>query len=38
MTKSLASLIRKQQPWLNTQNFLGKIDRNLQAVMAPATV
>ena len=38
MTKDLASLVGKQQPWLNTQDFLGKIDRNLQAAMAPATV
>ena len=36
MTKDLAALIGKQQPWLNTQDFLSKIDRNLQAAMAAA--
>jgi isocitrate dehydrogenase len=30
MTKDLAVLIGPQQPWLNTQNFLAEIDRNLQ--------
>jgi isocitrate dehydrogenase len=34
MTKDLASLIGKQQPWLNTQAFLAKIDENLHAAMA----
>ena len=36
MTKDLASLIGRDQPWLNTQAFLGKIDENLQAAMASA--
>jgi isocitrate dehydrogenase len=36
MTKDLASLIGKQQPWLNTQAFLAKIDENLHAAMATA--
>ena len=34
MTKDLASLIGSDQPWMNTQNFLGKIDENLQKAMA----
>ncbi len=34
MTKDLASLIGRQQPWLNTQDFLDRIDANLQAAMA----
>lgn len=34
MTKDLAGLIGKQQPWLNTQDFLDHIDFNLQAAMA----
>jgi len=34
MTKDLASLIGKQQPWLNTQDFLDRIDSNLQSAMA----
>ena len=34
MTKDLAILISKEQKWLNTQDFLGKIDENLQAAMA----
>jgi isocitrate dehydrogenase len=34
MTKDLASLISKDQPWMNTQNFLAKIDENLQKAMA----
>ena len=34
MTKDLASLIGKQQPWLNTQDFLDRIDANLQTAMA----
>ncbi len=33
MTKDLALLIGKQQPWLNTQDFLSKIDANLQREM-----
>ncbi len=34
MTKDLASLIGKDQPWLNTQAFLGRIDENLRTAMA----
>ena len=34
MTKDLAILIGKQQPWLNTQDFLDRIDANLQRAMA----
>jgi isocitrate dehydrogenase len=30
MTKDLAILISKDQPWLTTQEFLGAIDENLQ--------
>ena len=33
MTRDLAILIGKQQPWLNTQGFLDRIDANLQAAM-----
>jgi isocitrate dehydrogenase len=33
MTKDLAILIGKDQPWLNTQNFLAKIDENLRKAM-----
>ena len=33
MTKDLAALIGKQQPWLNTQDFLSRIDANLQREM-----
>jgi isocitrate dehydrogenase len=33
MTKDLASLIGKQQKWLNTQDFLDKIDANLKSAM-----
>ena len=33
MTKDLAALIGKQQAYLNTQDFLSKIDANLQAAM-----
>ena len=36
MTKDLASLIGRQQPHLNTQDFLSKIDENLQAAMGIA--
>ena len=36
MTKDLASLIGRDQKWLNTQDFLAKIDENLQAAMAMA--
>ncbi len=34
MTKDLAVLIGKDQPFLNTQNFLAKIDENLKKAMA----
>jgi isocitrate dehydrogenase len=34
MTKDLASLISKDQPYLNTQDFLAKIDENLKKAMA----
>ena len=34
MTKDLALLIGKDQPWLNTQDFLAAIDANLQKAMA----
>jgi len=34
MTKDLALLISKDQPWLNTHDFLGAIDANLQKAMA----
>ncbi len=33
MTKDLALLVGPQQKWLNTQDFLAKIDDNLQAAM-----
>ena len=33
MTKDLASLVGPHQAWMNTQNFLDKIDTNLQAAM-----
>jgi len=33
MTKDLASLISRDQPWLNTQAFLDKIDANLKIKM-----
>jgi isocitrate dehydrogenase len=33
MTKDLAILIGPDQPWMNTQDFLSKIDRNLQSAM-----
>jgi isocitrate dehydrogenase len=33
MTKDLAILISKDQPWLNTQSFLARIDENLQKAM-----
>ncbi len=33
MTKDLASLISRDQPWLNTQAFLDKIDANLKLAM-----
>ena len=33
MTKDLAILISKDQPWLNTQAFLAKLDENLQKKM-----
>jgi isocitrate dehydrogenase len=34
MTKDLALLISKDQPWLTTQDFLAAIDNNLQKAMA----
>src|SRR3954452_7309665 len=34
MTKDLALLISKDQPWLTTQDFLAAIDANLQKAMA----
>jgi isocitrate dehydrogenase len=34
MTKDLAVLIGKEQPWLNTQAFLNKLDENLKKAMA----
>ena len=34
MTKDLAILISKDQPWLTTQDFLAAIDANLQKAMA----
>ena len=34
MTKDLSSLIGKDQPWMNTQNFLAKIDENLKKAVA----
>jgi isocitrate dehydrogenase len=33
MTKDLAVLISPDQPWLNTQAFLAKLDENLQKAM-----
>jgi isocitrate dehydrogenase len=33
MTKDLAILIGKDAPWMNTQDFLDKIDSNLQTAM-----
>ncbi len=33
MTKDLASLVSRDQPWLNTQAFLDKIDENLKLAM-----
>jgi isocitrate dehydrogenase len=33
MTKDLAILVGPKQPWLNTQDFLARIDGNLQAAM-----
>ena len=33
MTKDLAMLIGKDQPWLNTQAFLARIDENLRKAM-----
>ena len=34
MTKDLAILISKEQPWLTTEDFLAALDRRLQAKMA----
>ena len=36
MTKDLAALIGREQKWLNTQDFLAKIDEGLQNAMAGA--
>ncbi len=36
MTKDLTSLVGRQQPYLSTQDFLRKIDANLQAAMGIA--
>ncbi len=36
MTKDLASLIGREQKFLNTQDFLAKIDENLQSAMSHA--
>ena len=33
MTKDLAVLIGPDQPWMNTQAFLGKIDENLKTTI-----
>ena len=34
MTKDLALLVGPDQPWLNTQEFLSKLDERLQEAMA----
>ena len=34
MTKDLAILIGPDQPWLTTEQFLDKLDENLQKIMA----
>lgn len=34
MTKDLASLIGKDQPWMTTQDFLAKLDENLRSAMS----
>jgi isocitrate dehydrogenase len=34
MTKDLAILVSGNQKWLNTQDFLAKIDENLQATIS----
>jgi isocitrate dehydrogenase len=34
MTKDLAVLIGRDQPWMTTQAFLAKLDENLQKAMA----
>lgn len=36
MTKDLAMLVSKDQPWLTTQKFLDKIDENLKKALAAA--
>jgi len=38
MTKDLAILVSKDQPWLTTQAFLAKLDENLRAKMGLTTV
>jgi isocitrate dehydrogenase len=35
MTRDLAILIRADHPWLTTNQFLDKLDANLQKAMAP---
>jgi len=34
MTKDLALLVGSNQSWLNTQEFIDKIDTNLQSAMS----
>jgi isocitrate dehydrogenase len=34
MTKDLAALVSPAQKWLNTQDFLAKLDEGMQAEMA----
>ena len=34
MTKDLALLVSADQPWLTTQQFLARLDENLQKAMA----
>ena len=36
MTKDLASLISREQPWMTTEAFLAKLDDNLKLAMAKA--
>ncbi len=36
MTKDLAVLVSPEQKWLNTEDFLAKIDENLQSAIRPA--
>ena len=37
MTKDLAILIDRDAPWLNTQDFLARIDDNLRAAMGQSS-